>query len=261
MNPSDQLIDENSPEGQTLYIMPASCRPKSRRSRRHSCGPRIARGLQISCEAQHETKMSLSQKPRRTLSPWQKGTSRIHHLDLQTIDEKGSAATSPKKNESNYQEAKDKTEQPARSNGSNIVRQTTIVWQDIHPKINCPETQERRKTALATALKIRKDRRRIREEEFTAKICSPKTSSSNHKSFKDIAKQTDVSETAKLYADPIWAPRRGGNGIKLASIASTALLSNRLEGDAAKQPLNGNTLFVDFTVPPKSYGKRILPSL
>jgi len=259
---------------------------KFRVKRRHSCGPRIALGppsprmagaakLQTkdSCGAKRRKNISLFHTPRRAMLPWQGSKSQDTRLELNTIDETGPEATTQERHESTCQEPKSETRQPPRPNQSNIVSQTTIIWQDIHPNTNNAKALEMRKTALVTALKIRENRRRTREKEFTAKIIrrnscinfatknqSAQKSATDHKSFEDMStKQSGVCGTTKPCADQNWTQRP--NNIKLASITSTALRSNRLECDGLNPLSNENNIFIDFTVPCKGYGKTILPSL
>jgi len=95
------------------------------------------------------------QKPRFTSSPWRGATRESVRPNLCTIV-------------SNEREPSE-DKQPARPKTFEIVRQTTIVWQDIHPNADCPTLLEKRRKALKAALKSRKDRRHRREKEFSAK--------------------------------------------------------------------------------------------
>lgn len=213
------------------------------------------------------------------MKPWQETKSQDTRLELDTIDETGPETTIQKTHQSTRQEPKRETQQPARPNQPNIVSQTTIIWQDIHPSANNPKALKMRKSALTTALKIRENRRRTREKEFTARIIrsaqrrkndckinfatktqSAPKSATDHKSVEDVLpKQSDVRGATKPPADQNWTRRP--NNIKLASIASTTLPSNRFECDRLTPSSKESNTLIDFTVPGKGYGKTILPSL
>lgn len=282
--------------------------------RRHSCGPRLSLGppsprmaggaelprnprrasdiarpaknislfqtaeLQPNpCIAKREKNISLFHTPRRAMKPWQETKREDTLLELDTIDETGTETgqTIQKSLQSACQEPRRETRQPQRPNQSNIVSQTTIIWQDIHPSANNPKAQVMRKTALATALKIRENRRRTREKEFTARIIrsakrrqnksknfTAKTqrvqkSAIDHKIVEDISpKQSDVRAATKSPTDQIW-----GRRTRLASITSPTFLSDSFERDRLTPSPKQKSLFTHIAVPNKGSGKTILPSL
>lgn len=204
------------------------------------------------------------QAPRRTASPWRGATFESLGPDLRSINEKERGATVQKRHADNVQEAGREIQERARGDKPEIVRQTTIVWQDIHPKADCPSLRQQRKKALKAALKSRKDRRGEDDKEFGTKInFAPAARPNAPENVNDVAKRSAFFPLRSHSADLNWARRN--KDIKLASISPSVLASKRLEGDvnAKKKPSSSvNTLFVNFAVPSARYGnKTVLPSL
>lgn len=197
-------------------------------------------------------------KPRLTSSPWRGATRESARPNLCTIDS----------NERDPSEDK----QPTQPKTFEVVRQTTIVWQDFHPNADCPTLLEKRKKALKAALKSRKERRHRREKEFSAKIRRASAPMSNlPESVEDIVTLCTKFPTRAYSDDLNWVRRN--KDVRLASISTEALapkspeanvrchVSPRAKTPRAKSP-HAKTVFLNFTIPAAGAGnKTILPSL
>jgi len=198
------------------------------------------------------------QTPRFTASPWRGATQE----SVRTIDNTERTPAS----RHNFQEAASEDKQPAPPNKPEILRQTTIVWQDIHPNADCPTLIEKRRKALKAALKSRKDRRHRREKEFSARIKrAPATRRNSPESVKDIVKQSAKFPSRAHSDDLNWCRRHTRKEVRLASIPTQGLTLKRPEA-GAKAKCNASprakTVFVNFTIPVATAGnKTILPSL
>jgi len=191
------------------------------------------------------------QTPRFTESPWRGATQESVRPNLCTID---NTARTPAARH-NFQEAASEDKQSAPPNKPEILRQTTIIWQDIHPNAESPTLIEKRRKALKAALKSRKDRRHRREKEFSARIKrAPATTPNSPESVEDMAWKQSAKFPSRAHSDDLnWCRRH--KEVRLASISNQGLTLNRPKARA-------KTVFVNFTIPAASAGnKTILPSL
>lgn len=211
------------------------------------------------------------QTPRPTASPWR--STALHNDDSDlcanrtirgletpgTIDNITQTFSTRPIDESKLRIVKAKTHppvQPKRHHGeTNIVRQSTILWQDIHPKDD---------SVTHSVLKATNNRRecRKREYQFTQEL-----------KRKPMAKNKDCERAKESMKPPHMhiletsdhsVRRRPCNEIKLTSLSSTTLPpSKRIEPEntnAVNQSPYG--CFIDFKIPcARYYGKKILPSL
>ena len=242
---SKQIFDEAALKMRTMYNTPVPNRFKLQ----YLCGSHMVQKVRNQLQA-----------PRRTASPWRGETlenfcpEENASPDLHTIDEIERAAAVHQRHGSNCQERKGDTRHAARPKETDIVSQSTIIWQDIHPKGDCPNVRKQRKTALKATLKSRKDRQHRVEQEFITRIKrTPTTRLNDCTRVEDIAKQSDRFETPEHFMDLSWTPRH--KDIKLASISPKAVRKRLGRGAniKANQSSSENTLLITC--------KTILPSL
>jgi len=201
------------------------------------------------------------QAPRRTASPWREATSESLCPDPSMGDPERGPIVSPicERHEDYCEEIAVETRQPEQPDERNIVRQTTIVWQNILANA-CPRKQ--RKMPLEVA---RQTSKRMWHRYETARKRTSKTRPNHRKSFTDTGKQNDKFQTPEHSGAPSCT--RNHKDIKLAKIMPESLTSNGLgleRGTNTKieETSSGRTLYVDFEIPSARHGnKTILPSL
>lgn len=230
---SKQIFDEAALKMGTMYSTPVP----------HCFKQKFFGGSPVTPKARNEF-----QKPRFTSSPWRRAMRESMRPNMYTVD--------------NSERDSSEDKQLAQPKTFEVVRQSTILWQDIHPNADCPGLLEKRREALKAALKSRKDRRHRREKEFSAQIRRAPTSPNRLENVDDITKQS-VKFPSRAHSDDLNYWIRPNKDVRLASISTEALAPKTPE---AKASLNASprakTVFVSLTIPGASYGnKTVLPSL
>lgn len=194
----------------------------------------VAHRLKIAtlCELQRAKKSrNRLQAPRPTASPWRIAALPKDYTDLHKIGDETAHGLLLDEVKFHKVENEPKRHVPPKRarEETKVVRQTTILWQDIHSKSDSLISQHNYRTpAMSSAFK-----------------------------------QMEHLPPRKQRLDRTMNASKGrrSNEIKLASISPTTTMLKRIEPDSVNLSLNDSTMFVDFSIPCARYGKKILPSL
>ena len=220
------------------------------------------------------------QAPRRTALPWRDATSESLCPDPSMHDPERGPIVIPtcERHEDNCEEKAAVTREPEQPSEHSIVRQTTIVWQNI---LENSSPCKQRKMALEVARKTSKDMWFGYENKSnTVSKCTSKTRPNHHKRSTDTATSktrlnllksftntTKQNDTFQIFETPSCT--RSHKEIKLAKITPESLTSNALglerstnTNTSIQETSGGRNLFFDFETPSARHGNRtILPSI
>lgn len=243
-----QIFDEANFEMERIYNLPAS----NLLDLQYLCGSHMAQKARNQLQA-----------PRRTALPWRDPTSKRLCPDspMRDLDQEPFVSSICERHEDNCEQNTAEIQPLEQSSEHNIVRQTTIVWQNI---LENSSSCKQRKLALEVARQTSNDMwHRYENKTNTLGKRTPKSRLKHHKSFIDTVAQNG---TFQNFETP--SSTRNHKEIKLAKILPETLTSNAQElergTDTNLQELTSGvqTLFIDFEAPGARHGnKTILPSL